>query len=362
MLEIRGLRKKLENFTLCVDDLEIYSGEYFVFLGLSGAGKTTLLEIIAGFRRVDEGRIFLDGVDITNAPVNERSIVLCHGRYLFPHMSVEANIGYGVGGGREERKKRVREVAEMLGIEHLLKRKPGTLSMGEQQRVALARAIAVNPKVVLLDEPLNSLDRLTHESLIIELRRIHRETGTTFVHVTHDFMEAVSLAERMAILREGRIEQCGRVEEILRNPKNVFVASFVGVKNLLEGRIVRENGKVVFESGGLKVELDHLSCLEGNSGKAFVGIRPEDVLIVSNSNCRFGRLTFEARVVDVYPSSLSTTRVELDVDGIRLLSDIVSSKAAMMKLKKGDIVKCCVTSAVPLPPPTDRIAKLGDVA
>ena len=342
MLEIKELRKKLENFTLSIEDLKIEQGEYFVFLGLSGAGKTTLLELIAGFRKADSGRILLDGEDITDLPVSERRIVLCHGRYLFPHMSVYDNIAYGLKRARRRDGNRVREVAEMLGIERLLDRKPVTLSMGEQQRVALARALAVDPKVVLLDEPLNSLDRLTHENLVAELRRIHKESGATFIHVTHDFMEAISLAERMAILRDGRIEQCGEVGEILRRPKNVFVASFVGVKNLVEGRIVGENGRRFFECGRLRFELDGFA----NSGKALAGIRPEDVLIISNSNCRFGRLTFEARVVDIYPGSLSTTRVELDVDGIRLYSDVVSSKAAMMGLKRGDVVRCCVTSAV----------------
>ncbi len=131
----------------------------FVFLGLSGAEKTTLLEIIAGFRKPDFGRIILDGKDITDKPTNERKIVMCHGRYLFPHLSVEENIGYGI---KDKRKKeRVKEVAEMLGIEHLLKRKPDTLSMGEQQRVALARALAIEPKVILLDEPLK-LSGQTH--------------------------------------------------------------------------------------------------------------------------------------------------------------------------------------------------------
>ncbi len=190
----------------------------------------------------------------------------------------------------------------MLGIEHLLSRKPETLSMGEQQRVALAGALAVEPRVILLNEPLNSLDRLAHENLLLELRRIHESTETMFVHVTHDFIEAISLANRIAVLKDGKIEQCGSVEEILRNPKNEFVAKFVGVKNLLRGKIVRENGHYVFD-GGIRVTLDgNYDC-----GDIMLEIRPEDILIISSSNCRFrSENVLIARVLDVYPLTLST--------------------------------------------------------
>ncbi len=343
MLEIVGLKKRLENFTLSVEELRI-GREYFVFLGLSGAGKTTLLEIIAGFRKADEGKILLNGVDITEKPINERKIVMCHGRYLFPHMSVFDNIAYGFG-KKESRKEKVKEVAEMIGIEHLLDRRPETLSMGEQQRVALARALAVNPEVVLLDEPLNSLDRLTHENLLIELRRIHRKTGITFVHVTHDFVEAIALADRMAILKDGVIEQCGEVEDILRNPKNEFVARFVGVKNLISGTLRKENGHCIFENGKITLKLNR----KVGGKRLKVGIRPEDVLIISNSNCRLSRENvFDAVVVDVYPVTLSTVGVLLDVNGVEIVSEVIRSKAIMMGLKRGKRVKVCITDVIPV--------------
>ncbi len=342
MLVIENLKKRLENFTLEIDKLVIESGDYFVILGLSGAGKTTLLEIIAGFRKPDSGRILLDGEDVTNKPINERKIVMCHGRFLFPHMSVEENIGYGIRDKRR-RKERVREVAKMLGIEHLLGRMPETLSMGEQQRVALARALAVEPKVILLDEPLNSLDRLTHESLLMELRRVHEESGTTFVHVTHDFIEAISLASRMAILRDGKIEQCGSVEEILRRPKNEFVARFVGVKNLLRGKITNREGRSIFE-GGISLTLDG-----EESDEALVGIRPEDILIISSNNCRFGgENVFDAKVLEVYPLTLSTVRVLLEVNGVELVAETIKSKAMRMGLRRGKTVRICVMSAIPI--------------
>ena len=343
MLVLERIRKRLESFTLNIDELVIESGDYFVVLGLSGAGKTTLLEMIAGFRKPDSGKILLDGEDVTNKPINERKIVMCHGRFLFPHMSVEENIGYGIRDKRR-RRGRVREVAEMLGIEHLLQRSPETLSMGEQQRVALARALAVEPKVILLDEPLNSLDRLTHESMLMELRRIHEESGITFVHVTHDFIEAISLASRMAILRDGRIEQCGSVEEILRRPRNEFVARFVGVKNIFEGAVYSENGRYVFE-GDLSITLE--GCF--GEGKMKIGIRPEDVLIISNDNCRLGgKNVFEAKVLDVQPITLSTVRVTLEVNGVELVAETIKSKAMRMGLRKGTNVRICVTSAIPI--------------
>ena len=343
MLVIENLRKRLEHFTLEIDRLEVKAREYFVFLGSSGAGKTTLLEIVAGFRKPDSGRILLDEEDITDRPINERRIVMCHGRFLFPHMSVEENIGYGIKDKRR-RDEKVREVAEMLGIGHLLSRKPETLSMGEQQRVALARALVVDPKVVLLDEPLNSLDRLTHESLLLELKRIRESIGTTFIHVTHDFVEAISIADRIAVLNDGKVEQCGSVDEILRNPGNEFVARFVGVKNLLRGRIVRENGRYVFD-GGIRL------ILEGSheEGKALIGIRPEDILIVSGNNCRFGKdNVFEAEVEEVHPLTISTVRVVLSVDGIRLVAETIKSKAVKMGLGRGRGENICVTSIIPI--------------
>ena len=343
MLVIENLKKKLEHFTLEIDRLEVEDRDYFVFLGLSGSGKTTLLEIIAGFRKPDSGKILIDGEDITNKPVNDRKVVMCHGKYLFPHMSVKDNIGYGIK-DRRARERKIREVSRMLGIENLLNRKPETLSMGEQQRVALARALAVEPRVILLDEPLNSLDRLTHEALLLELREIYENSQLTFVHVTHDFIEAIALAKRMAVIRNGKIEQCGNVEEVLRKPENRFVAEFVGVKNLLKGRIIRENGSYVFD-GGIRLHLDG----ECRCGEAVVGIRPEDIMVVSNENCRYGNgNVFSAKVVEIYPLSLSTVRVMLSVNGTCLVCEMLKSKALRMGLRKGRLVNACVMSAIPV--------------
>jgi molybdate transport system ATP-binding protein len=343
MLRIENLKKKLAYFTLEIDELEINKNDYFVVLGLSGSGKTTLLEIIAGFRKPDSGRIYLNGEDITNKSITERKIVLCHGKYLFPHLSVKDNIGIGIK-DKKLREKKVKEIAELLGIEHLLNRKPDTLSGGEQQRVALARALVVEPEVILLDEPLNALDRLTHENLILELKKIHKNSNLTFIHVTHDFIEAIALAKRMAIIRNGKIEQFGDVDEIINNPKNEFVAKFVGYKNFLKGRVKKENGYSIFE-GGLEIYLDK----PYDEGEAVLAIRPEDIMLVGDGGCRYHYKKdnlFDAKIVEVYPLSLSTVRAILDVDGINLICEVIRSKASRMGLKKDMKVKISIASSV----------------
>ena len=343
MLKIENLRKKLAYFTLEIDELEIDKGDYFVVLGLSGSGKTTLLEIIAGFRKPDDGKIYLNGEDITNKPINERKIVMCHGKYLFPHLSVKDNIGIGI---RDKRliEEKVKEISKLLGIEHLLNRKPDTLSGGEQQRVALARALVVEPEVILLDEPLNALDRLTHENLILELKNIYENSHLTFIHVTHDFIEAIALAKRMAIIRNGKIEQFGEVDEIINNPKNEFVARFVGYKNFLDGKVKKEDNHYIFE-GDIEIYLDKpYEC-----GEAILAIRPEDIMLVGDGGCRYHYKKyslFDAKIVEVYPLSLSTVRAVLDVNGVYLTCEVMRSKAYRMGLKKGMKVKISISSSV----------------
>ena len=343
MLKIENLRKKRAYFTLEIDELEINKDDYFVVLGLSGSGKTTLLEIIAGFRKPDSGRIYLNGNDITNKPISERKVVLCHGKYLFPHLSVKDNIGIGIK-DKKLREQKVREISKLLGIEHLLNRMPNTLSGGEQQRVALARALVVEPEVILLDEPLNALDRLTHENLILELKNIYENSHLTFIHVTHDFIEAIALAKRMAIIRNGKIEQFGEVDEIINNPKNEFVARFVGYKNFLKGKVKEENGNYIFE-GDIAIHLDKpYKC-----GDAILAIRPEDIMLVGDNGCRYHYKKdnlFDAKVVEVYPLSLSTVRAILEVDGVQLTCEVIRSKANRMGLRRGMKVKISISSSV----------------
>ncbi|MCW7074930.1 MAG: ATP-binding cassette domain-containing protein [Candidatus Methanospirare jalkutatii] len=252
------MSKRWREFSIKSITLEVKKGEYFVILGPTGAGKTLLLELIAGFHFPDEGKILIDGKDMTFSPPEERNIGFIYQDYmLFPHLTVEKNIAFGLRARqrgrfkRERREKRerqeeiarkVKEVLRMLGIEHLVKRRPATLSGGEQQKVAIARALAIEPRILLLDEPLSALDMRTREQLREDLRRLNREKGITMVHVTHDQTEAAMLADRVAVMMRGRIVQIGTSREIFSRPASAEIAEFVGVENIFSGVVVRNEG------------------------------------------------------------------------------------------------------------------------
>ena len=219
-------------------DLDVPAGEFFTMLGPSGSGKTTTLRLIAGFESPDEGRILLKGTDVTGDPPYSRDVNTVFQDYaLFPHMTVGENVAYGLRikkVNRSERVKRTTEVLELVRLGGLLDRKPSQLSGGQRQRVALARAIVNHPQVLLLDEPLGALDLKLRQDMQTELKRIQQEIGITFVYVTHDQEEALSMSDRVAVFKDGRIEQIGSPAEIYEHPQTEFVAGFVGVSNLLE--------------------------------------------------------------------------------------------------------------------------------
>jgi putative spermidine/putrescine transport system ATP-binding protein len=225
---------------LAVDgvDLAIRQGEFFTLLGPSGSGKTTTLRLIAGFEQPDSGRILLRGRDVTARPPYDRDVNTVFQDYaLFPHMTVEQNVGYGLMVKRvrkEERRTRVGEALEMVQLTGYGGRRPAQLSGGQRQRVALARAIVNRPQVLLLDEPLGALDLKLRHEMQIELKRIQREVGITFVYVTHDQEEALTMSDRLAVFKDGRIEQVGSPEDVYEHPESEFVAGFVGVSNVLE--------------------------------------------------------------------------------------------------------------------------------
>ncbi len=219
-------------------DLAITPGEFFTLLGPSGSGKTTTLRLIAGFERPDSGRVLLKGRDVTDRPPYDRDVNTVFQDYaLFPHMTVEQNVAYGLlvkRVGRAERHKRAGEALEMVQLGHVGDRRPAQLSGGQRQRVALARAIVNRPQVLLLDEPLGALDLKLRHEMQIELKRIQREVGITFVYVTHDQEEALTMSDRLAVFRDGRIEQVGSPAHVYEHPESEFVAGFVGVSNVLE--------------------------------------------------------------------------------------------------------------------------------
>jgi putative spermidine/putrescine transport system ATP-binding protein len=259
-----GVRKRYGDVA-AVDgvDLEIAGGEFFTLLGPSGSGKTTTLRLIAGFERPDEGRVELAGRDVTGLAPYSRDVNTVFQDYaLFPHMTVAENIGYGLrvkGVPRQERRKRVDEILEIVRLPGLGDRKPIQLSGGQRQRVALARAMVNHPQVLLLDEPLGALDLKLRQEMQIELKRIQRavrEVGITFVYVTHDQEEALTMSDRLAVFNEGRIEQIGPPADVYERPANAFVAGFVGASNVLHrgGRVftVRPEKIRMTEDGGAR--------------------------------------------------------------------------------------------------------------
>ena len=232
--------KKSYGDVVAVDgiELDVAQGEFFTMLGPSGSGKTTTLRLIAGFESPDEGRVLLQGTDVTAQPPYARDVNTVFQDYaLFPHMTVGENVAYGLKikrVKRPERVKRTAEVLELVRLGGLMARKPSQLSGGQRQRVALARAIVNHPKVLLLDEPLGALDLKLRQDMQIELKRIQREIGITFVYVTHDQEEALTMSDRLAVFNAGRIEQVGSPAEVYEHPQTEFVAGFVGVSNVLE--------------------------------------------------------------------------------------------------------------------------------
>jgi len=239
---------------LAVDDLslELGRGEFFTLLGPSGCGKTTTLRMIAGFEQPDAGAIRIEGADVAGLPPHRRPTNTVFQSYaLFPHLSVEANVGFGLKRkkvAKAEIAERVRAELERVGLAAEAKRKPAQLSGGMQQRVALARALVNLPKVLLLDEPLGALDLKLRKELQVELKRIQREVGITFVYVTHDQEEALTMSDRIAVMNRGRVEQIGGPEDVYERPETTFVAGFIGVSNLMPGTVASP-GLVRLDSG-----------------------------------------------------------------------------------------------------------------
>ena len=303
-LSVEGVEKRFGG-TAVLDglSLSIAGGSFVALLGASGSGKTTLLRLIAGFEAPDGGRILLDGADLDGIPPYRRPVNLVFQSYaLFPHMSVADNIGYGLrreGMAADEVRRRVGDALAMVRLDGLGDRKPRQLSGGQAQRVALARALAKRPKLLLLDEPMAALDRGLREHTRNELKRLHRELGTTFVLVTHDQEEALALADRVALLDRGRLAQDGTPEDLYERPASLAVARFVGRINLIEGRT----------SDGGTVEIPGLGSIRAPARlpigtEVFVGLRPEKIDI--------GAVGFPATVTDVvYHGDQSVYRLSL---------------------------------------------------
>jgi spermidine/putrescine transport system ATP-binding protein len=265
--------------TVAVDgvSVDIPRGSFFAMLGPSGCGKTTTLRMIGGFEEPSEGRIYLGEQDVVGLPPYKRDVNTVFQSYaLFPHMAVEDNVAFGLerkGVPKQELKGRVAEMLELVGLSGFAKRKPRQLSGGQQQRVALARALVNHPRVLLLDEPLGALDLKLRKNMQMELKRIQGEVGITFVHVTHDQEEAMTMADTIAVMNGGRIEQLGPPAELYERPATAFVAGFLGASNLLAGSV--EGADAVRLDDGTLVR----ASVNGRAGEVAAGVRPEKITI-----------------------------------------------------------------------------------
>jgi spermidine/putrescine transport system ATP-binding protein len=279
-LELVGIRKEFPGFVAIDDlDLKIPAGEFFALLGPSGCGKTTTLRLVAGLDTPTKGKILIGNKEVTMTKPHQREVNTVFQNYaLFPHMSIVENVAFGL------RQKKVSdplpkaiEALKMVELEHLAQRRPAQLSGGQQQRVALARALVNRPSLLLLDEPLGALDLKLRRQMQVELKAIQMEVGLTFLHVTHDQEEAMDMADTVAVMNKGRIEQLGAPEALYDRPKTVFVSRFLGQSNIFVGEAVEESANSVsIEVAGSKISVDKKRA-EKTKGKIAIGVRPEKV-------------------------------------------------------------------------------------
>jgi len=345
-VEIRGLTKRFGDVT-AVDNahLDIYRGELFSILGGSGSGKSTLLRMLAGFELPNSGSILIDGVDMTAVPPYERPVNMMFQSYaLFPHMSVEQNIGYGL---KKEKKpaaeisERVSQLLSLVKMEGKEKRKPNQLSGGERQRVALARALIKRPKLLLLDEPLAALDKKLREHTQFELMSLQDELGITFIVVTHDQEEAMTLSTRIAVMNNGHFEQVGTPAEVYEYPVNRFVADFVGNINFFKARVtLLSAGEVHLHSEDLAEDLVVRCDKQVEVGaERWIAVRPEKIFISKEAPARQNLTVLKGLVHDLgYFGNLSVYRVALENGSMLQVSGQNRQRSAIKTLEWDDDV------------------------
>ncbi|WP_404286631.1 ABC transporter ATP-binding protein [Glutamicibacter arilaitensis] len=339
-LQLKGITKRFAEFIAVKDlDLLVPSGTFFALLGPSGCGKSTTLRMIAGLEAPSEGEISIGGKDVTSLPSHQRQVNTVFQSYaLFPHMTVLENVAFGL---KRKKDKQAMEKAkaglEMVELAHLASRRPEQLSGGQQQRVALARALVNRPQVLLLDEPLGALDMKLRRQMQMELKSIQTEVGLTFIHVTHDQEEAMTMADVVAVMNEGRIEQMGAPRDLYELPKTAFVANFLGKSNLMRGTVTGErDGLLEVVASGRKILVAKDRAVQ-HEGEIVVGVRPEKLhLNLEAPNDATGHNELSGEVIDVSFTG-TTTEYLIEVAGIGRIGTF-SQNRGQQSAQLGDTV------------------------
>ncbi|MCX4983794.1 ABC transporter ATP-binding protein [Streptomyces sp. NBC_00572] len=316
-VRLTGISKTYGSFTAVHPlDLTVPQGSFFALLGASGCGKTTTLRMIAGLEDPSTGTVFLGDKDVTDLPPYKRPVNTVFQSYaLFPHMDITENIAFGLRRrGIKSVKKQVDDMLELVQLGDKARHKPHQLSGGQQQRVAVARALINHPQVLLLDEPLGALDLKLRRQMQLELKRIQTEVGITFVHVTHDQEEAMTMADQVAVMNGGRVEQLGNPADLYENPQTTFVANFLGTSNLIEAEVLETGSDVLVTAGGgkLRVPGDRCTSAVRQGGKVLVGVRPEKISLAHADDAGSiadGRNRVTGRIVDSSFIGVSTQYV-----------------------------------------------------
>ena len=334
--------------------LEIAEGEFCVLVGPSGCGKSTLLRMIAGLEEVTEGDVLIGGIDVTDEPPQQRDIAMVFQNYaLYPHMTVKENLAFGLKLRKlpkAEWKRRVDEVAKTLGLDELLDRKPSALSGGQRQRVAMGRAIVREPKAFLMDEPLSNLDAKLRVSMRAELARLHERLGVTTVYVTHDQVEAMTLGQRVAVLRDGLLQQYDTPQKLFRHPANLFVAAFIGSPSMNLVDAVIDGDHVTF--GGDRIPLPVGSKLRGGARKVILGIRPTNYEHAATADPSLPRITVNPEVVEDLGAEnhvlFSVDAPPVNAEAVRAASETSEDQGMLFADKEKAIFCACVDTRRPV--------------
>ncbi len=329
MLEIKNLLVELKDIKIEIPHLLVEKGDYMALMGTSGAGKTVLVESIAGFYPLKRGEIYINNERIDTKPPNKRNIAIVYQDFmLFLHMTVEENIKYPL----KIRKKRenIREIAELLGIEALLNRYPRTLSGGELQRCALARALVLNPEILLLDEPFSSLDRKNRENMRKLVKDVVKELAVEVIHITHDVETAWLMANKVAIMHDGKLVQIGTIDEVFSKPNPEFVADFVDA-NIIGGEVIGTEDSLT----AVKVGNEKIYISERANGKVLLSIRPENIIVAKNRIESSMRNALRGKIIEMENRG-TTVRLLLQFQGFSLVSILTPNAIHALSLKEGD--------------------------